>query len=136
MTDTTDRAIPEDVRFAAADIGEEVRRFPGATDWIIARAILAERERYAATELPTRRDVIADIELMILYASGVEHKPAWVPELARDIATALRPIHGREAVDAIRQLSGSAEYDGPEAGFWVGHVADIIAEAFGVTEHD
>lgn len=47
MTDTTELAIPEDIRFVAANTGEEVRRFPGATDWIIARAILAERERCA-----------------------------------------------------------------------------------------
>lgn len=30
MTDTTELAIPEDIRFVAADTGEEVRRFPVA----------------------------------------------------------------------------------------------------------
>ena len=58
------------------------------------------------------------------------------PEKANALATALRPIHGREAVEAIRQVAGKAEYDGPEACFWVGQAADVIAEAFGVTEHD
>lgn len=48
MTDTTELAIPEDIRFVAADTGEEVRRFPVAPQ--CTRSMLGGR-----TPHPTRQ---------------------------------------------------------------------------------
>ena len=56
-------------------------------------------------------DVIADIEMMILYASGVEHKPAWVGDLAREIIGRYRHFPAIPIGTKIEKVGGS--YGGP-----------------------
>lgn len=84
-----------DDRTRAAELADEIAsgriteglggRMMVTFDWGVDTDLIVHALRAYAAQPVAQADVIADIERMILYTSGEEHKPSWVGDLARTI---------------------------------------------------